>query len=224
MKLYMHPISTTSRPVMQFIADNNIDVEQEVVDILTGAHYGEAYTKRNPNRLVPMLEDGDLVLTESASILRYLAAKIDSPAYPKDLKKRAHVDEMLDWFNTNFYRDWGYNFVYPQVFPHVGYEDAAAQAAVIKRGRERAKIWLQILNDHWIGPRSKYVCGDTVSIADFLGTGFITMGEWIHCDISAYPNVARWIDAMKSRPSYQKINGIFNSSVEANAGKPFQGL
>jgi glutathione S-transferase len=224
MKLYMHPISTTSRPVMQFIADNNIDVEQEVVDILTGAHYGEAYTKRNPNRLVPMLEDGDLVLTESASILRYLAAKIDSPAYPKDLKKRAHVDEMLDWFNTNFYRDWGYNFVYPQVFPHVGYEDAAAQAAVIKRGRERAKIWLQILNDHWIGPRNKYVCGDTVSIADFLGTGFITMGEWIHCDISAYPNVARWIDAMKSRPSYQKINGIFNSSVEANAGKPFQGL
>jgi glutathione S-transferase len=224
MKLYMHPISTTSRPVMQFIADNNIDVEQEVVDILTGAHYGEAYTKRNPNRLVPMLEDGDLVLTESASILRYLAAKIDSPAYPKDLKKRAHVDEMLDWFNTNFYRDWGYNFVYPQVFPHVGYEDAAAQAAVIKRGRERAKIWLQILNDHWIGPRNKYVCGDTVSIADFLGTGFITMGEWIHCDVSAYPNVARWIDAMKSRPSYQKINGIFNSSVEANAGKPFQGL
>jgi glutathione S-transferase len=224
MKLYMHPISTTSRPVMQFIADNNIDVEQEVVDILTGAHYGEAYTKRNPNRLVPMLEDGDLVLTESASILRYLAAKIDSPAYPKDLKKRAHVDEMLDWFNTNFYRDWGYNFVYPQVFPHVGYEDAAAQAAVIKRGRERAKIWLQILNDHWVGPRNKYVCGDTVSIADFLGTGFITMGEWIHCDVSAYPNVARWIDAMKSRPSYQKINGIFNSSVEANAGKPFQGL
>jgi glutathione S-transferase len=224
MKLYMHPISTTSRPVMQFIADNNIDVEQEVVDILTGAHYGEAYTKRNPNRLVPMLEDGDLVLTESASILRYLAAKIDSPAYPKDLKKRAHVDEMLDWFNTNFYRDWGYNFVYPQVFPHVGYEDAAAQAAVIKRGRERAKIWLQILNDHWIGPRNKYVCGDTVSIADFLGAGFITMGEWIHCDVSAYPNVARWIDAMKSRPSYQKINGIFNSSVEANAGKPFQGL
>ena len=92
MKLYMHPISTTSRPVMQFIADNNIECEQEVVDILTGAHYGEEYTKRNPNRLVPLLEDGDLVLTESASILRYLAAKIDSPAYPKDLKKRAHVD------------------------------------------------------------------------------------------------------------------------------------
>lgn len=209
---------------MQFIADNNIECEQEVVDILAGAHYGEEYTKRNPNRLVPLLEDGDLVLTESASILRYLAAKIDSPAYPKDLKKRAHVDEMLDWFNTNLYRDWGYNFVYPQLFPHVGYEDSAAQAAVMARGKTKAKTWLQILNDHWIGPNNKYVCGDTVSIADYLGTGFVTMGEWIHCDISAYPNITRWIDAMKSRPGYQKVNGVFNGSVEANKGKSFQGL
>jgi glutathione S-transferase len=220
----MHPISTTSRPVMQFIADNNIDVEQEVVDILTGAHYGEEYTKRNPNRLVPLLEDGDLVLTESASILRYLAAKIDSPAYPKDLKQRAHVDEMLDWFNSNFYRDWGYNFVYPQIFAHVGYEDAAVNAAVIARGQAKSKNWLQILNDHWIGPRKKYLCGDAVTIADFLGTGFVTMAEWIHCDISAYPNVARWIDTMKTRLSYRKINDAFNSSVEANRGKPFRGL
>jgi glutathione S-transferase len=220
----MHPISTTCRPLMQFIADNNIAVDEIVVDILSGAQFSEEYGKRNPNRLVPMLEDGDLVLTESASILRYLAATIDSPAYPKDLKQRAHVDERLDWFNTNFYRDWGYNFVYPQLFAHVGYEDPAAQAAVMARGKTKAKTWLQILNDHWIGPRNKYVCGDTVTIADYLGIGFITMGEWIHCDISGYPNVARWIDAMKSRPSYGKINGAFNSFAESTKGKPFQGL
>jgi glutathione S-transferase len=224
MKLYMHPISTTCRPVLQFIADSNIDVEQEVVDILTGAHHGEAYAKRNPNRLVPLLEDGDLVLSESASILRYLAAKSDSPAYPKDLKQRAKVDEMLDWFNTNFYRDWGYNFVYPQVFPHVGYADAAVNAGVMARGREKSKVWLQILNDHWIGPRHKYLCGDTVSIADFFGTGLATIGEWIHCDIAAYPNVTRWLDTMKSRPSYKKINEVFDGFVQSTKGKPFQGL
>jgi glutathione S-transferase len=217
----MHPISTTSRPVMLSIADNNIDVQQEVVDILKGAHYGEDYSKRNPNRLVPLLEDGDLVLSESASILRYLAGKIDSPAYPKDLKQRARVDERLDWFNTNFYRDWGYNFVYPQVFPHVGYEDAAAQAAVMARGKEKSKTWLQILNDHWIGPNHNYVCGDAITIADYFGTGLATIGEWIHCDISAYPNVARWLDTMKSRPSYAKINGVFDGFTASTKGKPF---
>src|SRR5580693_10338392 len=104
MKLYMHPVSTTSRPVMQFIADNDIATDMQVVDILTGEHYGEAYSKINPNHLIPMLEDGDFRLTESATILRYLAEKIGSPAYPKDARVRAKIDERLDWFNSNFYR------------------------------------------------------------------------------------------------------------------------
>jgi len=108
MKLYMHPVSTTSRPVMQFIADNDIKCDMEVVDILKGAHYEPAYSKINPNHLIPMLEDGDFRLTESAAILRYLAEKIDSPAFPKDIKQRARVNEVMDWFNSNFYRDWGY--------------------------------------------------------------------------------------------------------------------
>ena len=25
---------------------------------------------------------------------------------------------MMDWFNTEFYRDFGYGLVYPQIFPH----------------------------------------------------------------------------------------------------------
>ena len=71
MKLYMHPVSTTSRPVMQFIADNDIAADMQVVDILKGEHYEPAYSKINPNDLIPMLEDGDFRLTESAAILRY---------------------------------------------------------------------------------------------------------------------------------------------------------
>ena len=42
MKLYMHPVSMTSRPVRLFIAENNIPVEEQVVDLFTGEHYKEA--------------------------------------------------------------------------------------------------------------------------------------------------------------------------------------
>ena len=66
-----------------------------------------------------MIEDGDLRLTESSAILKYLADKIGSPAYPKDLKARAKVNEIMDWLNTNFYRDWAYNLCYPQLFPQL---------------------------------------------------------------------------------------------------------
>jgi len=96
MKLYMHPASTTCRSVMQFIAEEKLDVEMVNVNIFTGEHYGDAYTRLNPNRLIPLLEDGDFRLTESASILRYLAEKTGSHAYPADPRARARVNERLD--------------------------------------------------------------------------------------------------------------------------------
>src|ERR1700726_4515696 len=71
MKLYMHPVSTACRPVMLFIAENGIKCDEEVVDILKGAHYQEPYASLNPNQLVPMLEDGDLRLTEGSAILKF---------------------------------------------------------------------------------------------------------------------------------------------------------
>ena len=104
MKLYMHPVSTTSRPVMMFIAENGIDVDMQTVDLMSGEHMNAAYAAINPNQPVPVLEDGDFRLTESSAILKYLADSIDSPAYPKDLKQRARVNASMDWFNTDFYR------------------------------------------------------------------------------------------------------------------------
>ena len=141
MKLYMHPVSMTSRPVRLFIAENKIPVEEVTVDLFTGEHYGPAYTSVNPNNLVPMIEDGDLRLTESSAILKYLADKIGSPAYPKDLKQRAKVNEMMDWLNTNFYRDWAYNLCYPQLFPNQKRRSDEAQAATIEtRPAERQAL------------------------------------------------------------------------------------
>ena len=49
MKLYYHPVSTTSRIVMMFAAEEGVDLDYEVVDLLTGAHLQPAYTAINPN-------------------------------------------------------------------------------------------------------------------------------------------------------------------------------
>ena len=155
MKLYMHPVSMTSRPVRLFIAENGIEVEEQVVDLMTGEHLQPAYTAINPSQLVPVLEDGDLRLTESSAILKYLADKVDSPAYPKDLKKRAKVNEVMDWLNTQFYRDYAYNLCYPQLFPHHKRRSDEAHAGAIEWGKNNSKKWLRILNDHWIGPDNR---------------------------------------------------------------------
>jgi glutathione S-transferase len=169
MKLYMHPVSMTSRPVRLFIAESGIDVDEQMVDLMAGEHYEEPFTAINPNRLVPVLEDGDFRLTESSAILKYLADKIDSPTYPKGLRERAKVNEIMDWFNTNFYRDYAYGWIYPQLFPHHRRPTAEAHQATIAWGKERAKGWLRILNDHWLGPDKPYLCGARITIPDHFG-------------------------------------------------------
>ena len=68
----------TSRPVRLFIAESGIQVDEQVVDLMTGEHYQSEFTKVNPNRQVPVLEDGDWRLTESSAILKYLAEKTNS--------------------------------------------------------------------------------------------------------------------------------------------------
>lgn len=205
MKLYMHPVSMTSRPVRLFIAESGIQVDEQLVDVMTGEHHGPAFSAVNPSKMVPVLEDGDLRLTESSAILKYLADKIDSPAYPKDLKQRAKVNEAMDWFNSNFYCDFAYGLCYPQLFAHHKRPTDDVQKATLEWAQERTQNWLKILNDSIIGER-RYVVGNSVTIADYFGVCLLTLGEVTRCDWSKYPNVKRWVDTMKQLPSWNKVN------------------
>jgi glutathione S-transferase len=221
MKLYMHPVSTTSRPILLFIAENKIDCDLQVVDLLAGEHLQEPYARINPNRLVPVLEDGDFRLTESSAILKYLADTIDSPAYPKDLKTRARVNEVMDWFNSNFGRDYCYGLVYPQIFPNQKRASEEVQAATLTWGKEHAQTWLQVLNDHIIGPGRDWLCGDQITIADYFGSGQISLGEVIGCEYSGYPNVARWFANMKGLKSWNEVNATLYGFRDAVKGQAF---
>ena len=130
-------------------------------------------------------------------------------AYPKDLKQRAKVNEMMDWLNTQFYREYGYGLIYPQIFPHHKRPSDSAQQACIEWARERAQNWLRILDEHWLGPRANYLCGEKITIADYLGAGLVSLGEIVRMDFAATPNVKRWLDNMKRLRSWPKVNEAF---------------
>jgi glutathione S-transferase len=222
MKVYCHPVSTTSRPVMHFAAESGIPVEIQIVDLLTGEHMGPSYTAVNPNQLVPTLEDEGFRLTESSAILKYLADKIDSPAYPKALRERARVNEMMDWINTQLCRDLAYGTVYPQIFPNHKRPTDEAQQVTVAWGRERARRWLTVLDEKLIGGKT-YLCGDQITIADYYGASFVHLAEVVGSDLSDYPNVQRWLDRMKSLTHWDKtyaaINGFARQLAEQMKGQ-----
>jgi glutathione S-transferase len=159
---------------------------------------------------VPVLEDGDFRLTESSAILKYLAEKADSPAYPKDLRQRARVNERMDWVNTQICRDFAYGFVYPQIFPGHKRPAEEVQAATLNWGKERAQGWMKVLDQHWIGPKNAYLCGDQITIADYFAASFIALGDVVGTDFSPYPNVQRWLNRMKQLKSWSKVNETIN--------------
>ena len=221
MKLYYHPASTASRPVLLFAAESNIALELQLTDIFKGEHRQPAYAALNPNALVPLLVDGDFRLTESSAILKYLADKIDSPLYPKGLQQRARVNERMDWFNTQLSRDYCFGLVFAQLLPHHKRRSDEAQAGTVAWGHERSKMWLQVLNDHILGPGRNHVCGDAITIADHFGASLLTLGEVIGCDFEGYPYVQGWLARMKALKSWKSVNATLDGLTAAHKGEAF---
>ena len=221
MKLYFFPVSNTARPVRLFIAENSLPVEDAILDFFKGEHLAPDYLKLNPNGLVPTLVDEDFILTESSAILKYLADKFSLPAYPKELKKRARVNEMMDWFNTGFYRDFAYNVVYPQIYPHHKRPTDEVQKGTIEWGKDLTKKWLKTLNDNWLGKGNKYLCGDDMTIADYFGAALLTSGHVIRNEFKDYPNVQAWLKRIEALPNWKKINEAVDGFRDYVKDQPF---
>jgi glutathione S-transferase len=221
LKLYMHPVSTVSRPVSLLIAEKNLPVEQQVDDLMTGEHLKPEYAAINPSKQVPTLVEDDFRLTESSAILKYLASRFDCPEYPKDLKERAQVDSVMDWFNTQFYRDFGYGLLYPQIFPHHKRPTEDQQHGVVAWGKDKTTGWLSVLDQAILG-KDDYVANNRISIADYFGAGILTAGEIIACNFEGHPNVQRWLGNMKRLPTWPKVNEVMYGFAGSLAGQQFE--
>jgi glutathione S-transferase len=221
MRIYYHPVSTTSRPLMLYAQENGLDVDFKLVDLVKGEHYQPEYVAVNPNRLVPVLEDGDFRLTESSAILKYLAEKTGSSLYPRDIRQRAKVNETMDWINTQLCRDFAYGVVYPQIFPTHKRPTDEQHKGTIAWNQERARNWFKVLNDNILA-KNKYLCGDQMTIADYYGAAFVSLAEFIRTDMKAYPNVSRWYESMKKLKSWNKVHEIFYGFAGSMKDVPFE--
>ena len=63
----------------------------------------EEFVKINPRMRVPVIVDGDFILTESVAIMRYLAREkgVEDHWYPGNTRHQARVDEYMEWQHLN---------------------------------------------------------------------------------------------------------------------------
>ena len=84
-----HPFSPFSRMAQSALELTNTPYEMQCVDLFANEHKEDWFEKLNKKKQVPVLVDGDFVITESSVIMKYICNKIgDTSLYPSDPKLR----------------------------------------------------------------------------------------------------------------------------------------
>ncbi len=165
-----------------------------------GGNKEAAYLAKNPNGLVPTLEDGEHVLWESNSIVRYLAARYGAePFYRADPAARAVVEAWMDWTLTTANVPmtplfWGY------VRTPADQRDPAA----LEDARKKAISAWTILNQHLAKSGEPYVCGDALTPADIVLGPFLHRWFSLPIERPSMPALEAYYERLKQRSGYAK--------------------
>jgi glutathione S-transferase len=209
MLLYTCKTAPSPRRARMFISEKGVDVPMQEIDLRSGEHFSEAFLRKNPDATVPTLElDDGTCINESDAICTYFEALYpDPPLMGADAKSRALVSMWNRRMEFNGYLAVAEGFrnrapaFTDRAVP--GRHKVAQVEALAERGAQRYRAFLEDLDER-LG-ESKFVAGGTFSVADI--TAFVTI-EFARGALKIEPdadqkNIARWHEAVSSRPSTQ---------------------
>ncbi len=155
------------------------------------------YKARNPNALVPLLEDGDFTLWESNVIVRYLCAQHpESGLYPKELRARFDAERWMDWQQTTLNPAGREAFIQLIRTPPERRNAQALAASVAA-----TQPLLAVLDAHLATRR--HMAGDALTMADIPIA--CEMHRWFGLPLEhgEQPNLTRWYESIRTLPAAQ---------------------
>jgi glutathione S-transferase len=207
-KFWSLPISSNSATIRSFMSVTGIEFEEENA---WGHTRTPEYIAKFPNNCAPAIEHGDVMLTESASILRYLTKAFPDKAgkyYSSDNNgKAAKIDMLMDMVNTGVCTMIP-KAIYPTLsfplFPgDVGAIDELKEKYTEVAAKAAQDALLEYLNSkvvHIFLKDTKFLLSDEPSIADFR---FAPMLSQIKCSYFDLPErLVEYEAAMKELPGY----------------------
>ena len=152
------------------------------------------YRAMNPHALVPTIRDGDLVLWESAAIVRYLAARYGAGTlWPEDPAVRAPLDMWAEWIKTTFSPLMNGRIFWPLLRggePPADFHDAVATMKTMA-GRLDARIGA--------GP---WLAGAAFTFADILAGHLLYRYYALDFDKAATPHLDAYHARLQARPAF----------------------
>lgn len=204
MKLYEFA-PTRSIRARWMLQELGADFEPITVNLMAREHGNPEFLELNPAGKVPVLVDGDLVLTESVAIVLYLAEKFpDSGFIPTDLPLRADFYRWILFAVTELEQPlW-------RIARHTAlYSEQERLPADVALARREFLSMAVVLENHM--QDRTYVVGDRVSAADFIVAYTLDWGGEAQL-LGEFPTLCSYLERMYARPRAPgRIGAIFRA-------------
>ncbi len=210
MRLWGRKSSINVQKVLWCLAELGLKEGKDFERIDAGLHFGvnntPEFLKLNPNGLVPTLQDGDLVLWESNTILRYLAHQHDrSGRFTKDLQTQYRSEKWMDWQLGTMWPALRIAFLGLTRTP-----ESERNHEAIQKGYQETNRLLGLL-DQTLGEQ-KFCAGDQFQIGDIVLA--LCVSRWILLN-KTFPtetgqraqlkNVEAWLERLERETCFNDI-------------------
>lgn len=196
-ELHYYPSNASLAPHM-LLEEMGLPYTLRLVDREHGAHKSLEYLKLNPNGLIPVLVDGDLVLYETAAICLHLVDTHPGAGLAPALgtAQRAHFYKWMSWL-TNTLQATLMIYYYPERWADA--PDAVAQ--VQAHAEARIGEQLNLLDAEFARHGGDWLLGDRISAADFFALMLCRWTRGFARPARSLPHLGPFIARMLARPA-----------------------
>lgn len=207
MKLYEFA-PTRSIRVRWTLQELGVEFESVPVNMSAGEHRRPEFLKINPAGKLPVLVDGEVVLTESVAIVLYLAEKYsDKGLVPMNLRQRAQLNRWLLFAVTELEQPLWRIARHTTLYP----EDRRLPGDVAL-AREDFEVMADVLEEHMNG--RQFVVGDAVTVADFVLAYTLDWANEVRL-LDLFPRLQAYMERMYARPNAPPRIAEALSSIKA---------
>ena len=158
-----------------------------------------AYLAKNPNGLVPTVEEDGFVLYESNAIVRWLAGRDpEARLWPRGERERADADRWMEWQSTSYTP--AMTAIFWQL---IRTPEAQRDAKAIEVSREKSERLSGILDAHLASRR--FLADERFSAADIV-VG-CAVHRWMNLPVrrEPRPHLERYYRELKARPASHQV-------------------
>ena len=192
-KLYGTPPTRVLR-VIWLLNELGLEYETHPVDLLKGEGQSKDFLALNPAGKVPVLVDGDLVLTESSAIQLYLAEKHPEAGFiPESVEERAQMYRWIFFLATEIeqplWRIARNTFLYPE---------SKRLPQDVEHAKKECREMVAVLEQHM--QDREYIVGDSPTVADFNAAYTL---DWVNEEelLDGAPRLQKYLKTMYARPT-----------------------